>query len=335
MRLPNGYGSVHRLSNYRHRRRPYVAKVTSGYNDKKQPKYTILGYYQTKQEGLEALSQWFRDPTLRNPTITFGEAADKAFEREKNHLAESTVKIYRNIYIRYLKGLEDKKVNTLRIEHIQEIIDQIDKVSVQSAVKTTYRVIENYCLKFSLMNKGFASLLDAKKYEKTTIRVPFTRSEIEKIWADCNEDINKATLILLYTGMRIEELRKLKARQIDIESRFITCGSKTAAGKNRLIPIHPKIMSIIVNLKNNHSDEDYILPLPDFRRNWEALCCRIGYRHVPHECRHTLRSELDRTGANKVCIDRIMGHVSLDVGERIYTHKTRQELLDTILKVTY
>lgn len=52
--------------------------------------------------------------------------------------------------------------------------------------------------------------------------------------------------------------------------------------------------------------------------------------HVPHECRHTFRSRLDSAGANKVCIDRIIGHKSNDVGERVYTHKTLQELKDTI-----
>lgn len=335
MRLPNGYGSVHRLSNYRHRRRPYVAKVTSGYNNKKQPIYTILGYYHTKQEGLDALAQWFRDPSVPSSSVSFGEAAEKAFEREKNHLAESTVVVYRNVYNRYLKQLEDKKVSSIRMEHIQSIIDQIDKITMQGTVRTTYRVIENYCLKFNLMSKGFASLLEARKYEKKAVRVPFTRSEIDKIWMDSETEINKAALILLYTGMRIEELRTLKAGQIDMNSGFITCGSKTAAGKNRLIPIHPKIMGILSDLKNQHSESEIVLPVPNFRKDWERLCCMIGYRHVPHECRHTLRSELDRAGANNVCIDKIMGHVSMNIGERVYTHKTKQELLDTILKVTY
>jgi hypothetical protein len=35
---------------------------------------------------------------------------------------------------------------------------------------------------------------------------------------------------------------------------------------------------------------------------------------------------LDSAGANKVCIDLMMGHKSKEVGERIYTHKTIEEL---------
>ncbi len=56
----------------------------------------------------------------------------------------------------------------------------------------------------------------------------------------------------------------------------------------------------------------------------------LHMNHVPHECRHTFRSRLDSAGANKVCMDRMIGHKSSDVGERVYTHKTLQELKDTI-----
>ena len=53
-------------------------------------------------------------------------------------------------------------------------------------------------------------------------------------------------------------------------------------------------------------------------------------QHTPHECRHTFRSRLDSAGANKVAIDLMMGHKSSDVGERVYTHKTLQELKEAI-----
>ena len=48
---------------------------------------------------------------------------------------------------------------------------------------------------------------------------------------------------------------------------------------------------------------------------------KLEMQHTPHECRHTFRSRLDSAGANKVCIDRIMGHKSKGTGERVYTHK--------------
>lgn len=56
--------------------------------------------------------------------------------------------------------------------------------------------------------------------------------------------------------------------------------------------------------------------------------------HTVHECRHTFRSRLDTAGANKVCIDRMTGHKSVGTGERIYTHKTINELKANIELIT-
>ena len=39
-------------------------------------------------------------------------------------------------------------------------------------------------------------------------------------------------------------------------------------------------------------------------------------------------------GANKVCIDLMMGHKSKEVGERVYTHKTIEELKSAIELIT-
>ena len=57
-------------------------------------------------------------------------------------------------------------------------------------------------------------------------------------------------------------------------------------------------------------------------------------KHTPHECRHTFRSRLDSAGANKVCIDRLMGHKSKGTGERVYTHKNIEELRMNIELIT-
>ena len=52
-------------------------------------------------------------------------------------------------------------------------------------------------------------------------------------------------LFLLYTGLRISEMIDLKTETVDLEAGTITGGTKTAAGKNRLVPIHSKIQSIV------------------------------------------------------------------------------------------
>lgn len=65
MRLPNGYGSVAKLS--RNRRKPHVARVTLGWvHDKETGKMVQnripIGTYKTKKEALQALSEYAANP---------------------------------------------------------------------------------------------------------------------------------------------------------------------------------------------------------------------------------------------------------------------------------
>ena len=71
-----------------------------------------------------------------------------------------------------------------------------------------------------------------------------------------------------------------------------------------------------------------------YRPHFNSIMEQLGFDHCPHECRHTLRTRLDSAGANKKCIDLILGHKSKDVGERVYTHKSIAELKQAIELIT-
>lgn len=70
MKLPNGFGSVYKLSG--NRRNPWCARKTVGWNDKGQVIYVFIGYYATKKEALIALGDYNKDPyDIKNSTLTF------------------------------------------------------------------------------------------------------------------------------------------------------------------------------------------------------------------------------------------------------------------------
>lgn len=72
MRLPNGYGSVYKLSGKR--RKPYIARKTRGYDDNGKQLYSIIGYYATRQQALQALADYNFNPyDLELGKITFAE----------------------------------------------------------------------------------------------------------------------------------------------------------------------------------------------------------------------------------------------------------------------
>ena len=75
MRLPSGYGSVTKLSG--NRRRPYLVKKTTGWDERGYPIVDIIGYTVTREEGLELLAQYNCPVTQsREILLTGGSSAD-------------------------------------------------------------------------------------------------------------------------------------------------------------------------------------------------------------------------------------------------------------------
>ena len=112
-------------------------------------------------------------------------------------------------------------------------------------------------------------------------------------------------------------------------------GLKTKSGKDRIVPIHSSIFQIVekrVEQGNKQLFGD--LSKSQYYIYWNAVMKKLNTEHTPHECRHTFRTMLDNVGANKKCIDLIMGHKSKDVGERVYTHKTIEQLKAAIELIT-
>lgn len=64
----------------------------------------------------------------------------------------------------------------------------------------------------------------------------------------------KLWLIYLYTGMRWSELFGLKKENIFLNADYMIGGSKTEAGKDRLIPIHREIKPLIEYLFSNYTN---------------------------------------------------------------------------------
>ena len=81
MKLPNGYGSVTKLSG--NRRKPYLARVTLGWIvDEQTGKVTQnrinLGTYKTKKEALQALADYGANPyDIQNNNLTVAEKNEK------------------------------------------------------------------------------------------------------------------------------------------------------------------------------------------------------------------------------------------------------------------
>ena len=86
MKLPNGFGSIYKLSGKR--RRPWVAAKTFGWQFDEEGQRSqsrsrqVIGYFATRQEAMTALVQYNENPyDLDSNKITFSEVYEKWSDR--------------------------------------------------------------------------------------------------------------------------------------------------------------------------------------------------------------------------------------------------------------
>jgi integrase len=114
-------------------------------------------------------------------------------------------------------------------------------------------------------------------------------------------------------------------------------GLKTAAGKNRVIPINHKIESFIITRMQQgnkylftNEGGNGVSYYTYYDCIFKPIMEQLQIMHKPHDCRHTFATLMSNAGANKVSIQRIMGHASKDITDKVYTHKDIEELIKAI-----
>lgn len=331
MKNPNGYGTVTKLSGKR--RRPFIVK--EGHSGKQRP----IGYAATREEGMILLAQYNRQPwNLETEKMTFRELYELWLEKRAVKLNEAARLALRSAY-QHCTVLDKRQYKNIRTWQMQECIDSCGLgYSSQGAIKNLFRHLDRFAMELDLIDHSRASLLTSDPIPQTS-RTVFSEEEIKVLRAHTDLPFADCALFLLYSGFRISEMLALCRTDIDLTEDTMTGGIKTAAGRNRIVPIHPRIREIVTRrLAESVSGrlfEYHGKPLSktQLRRMWDKLMTDCGMHHTPHECRHTFRSRLDSAGANKVCIDRLMGHASHGTGERVYTHKTIGELRENLLLI--
>jgi len=364
MKHPNGYGSVAKLSG--NRRRPYIVKKTKGFDNRGYPIPDIIGYAVTREEGLILLAQYNADPwDIDKAKTTLAELYAAWLEKKLPKLGSSNQRSLKAAY-NHCSDLYWKKYKEIKTYHMQECVDSCGKsYSTQGSIKNLFNHLDKFAFETDIINKMYSELVTCDPIPETE-KTPFTEKEIERVWTMynrfkaapeteakgfTNEEIGTiwengaeewvdSALVFMYTGFRISELLDIRNANIDLKQGTIKGGRKTKAGKDRLVPIHPKILPLVKDRMSEGSEYLFACNGKKVSNNhyyiiWNEMMERLNMDHKTHECRHTIRSRLDSNGANKKCIDLIMGHKSKEVGERVYTHKTIQELKDTIELIDY
>lgn len=334
MRRGNGEGSIFKLSGKR--RKPYAVRITIGYTTDGKQQYKYLGYYTKRTEAKAALREYLTDPyDLSMKHITVIDIFEKW--QKQTDLAETTVRSYVSAF-NQIKQLHNMNIRDIKAIHLESVMEDM-KPHMRSVFKNAMSHVYKYGMKHEMLDKNIMDLISVRNQTESKEKTPFTLEEIEKL-KSYRHHLNDTLFILLYTGMRISELLSIKTKNVHLEERYMIGGTKTTAGKDRIIPIHDDIFNII---KARYNDGGKYLIMSNGKkiqyatyRNmyWNQMNEQFGFSHTPHDTRHTFTSFADKCGMNRVALKRILGHALSDITDH-YTHKDVCELLHEINKLEY
>lgn len=267
------------------------------------------------------------------------------------------------------KGLYDKVYKELRASDFNKFLKESKKgASAQKQMVNLYLNLDKFALEEDFIEKGYAKFItattnDRKEIKKAQNKVTekekvFTYEQIAYLWnfvpkSDGLQKERKQNrelfirdfwLMLLYCGCRADELLSVYSANVFLDENYFIGGLKTEAGINRTIPIHPAIKPLFEKYYNpdneflfmqpNGNKIDYDYYLYHYKYNFKDLHTFVS-EHTAHDCRHTLRTELEKLNIKQVIINSIIGHSNENVGQDVYTHIPLEEKQAAINMIEY
>ena len=345
-----GEGSV----TYDRRRKRYRARVTIGWETNeetgrtKQIVKTLGSNYKTKGEATSALAEYLKNPyDLNNKDITFEQLYKKWFDEYIDTDEHESIKYRVKAAYRYCSLIYKKKFREITIIDMKDCIykgtatcvrgkykgeQRLASPQSKEIIKYLFNHIYDYALEARLVERNYARefTLDKKVFQEKEknykSKVPFSKEEIDKLWKSI-EFVPFADMIVYacYSGWRPTELIKLKIKDVDLKNGFVKGGMKTSAGKNRLVPIHPLVSSIVEKYYKEAKSvgSDYLFNdvnnkfgiglsydqyLSRFNKVMNALHFRTEI--TPHYTRHTFitKAKSREVNMNEYVLKIIVGH---------------------------
>ncbi len=357
LKRANGTGSVYKLSG--RRRKPYVATITSSCRyDAPRGRYiqdrTTIGYYETRDAAIIALNNYLADPyDVKKSAITFEELYNEWSEIKYKDISPSAIRTWKSAF-KHLEVLYSRKINEIRTVDIEYSIQNSDvHSSTRKRMKSLCNLLYKYAIKHEYVKTNYAALCDNIYSDPPVIvRKPFDEEEIRLLWNNLDIPFVDIILIGIYSGWRPQELISLNVQDINLQDKYMIGGMKTKSGKNRIVPIHSKIMPLINNRINDYQfssnencapnklftykSDDGIQALDyyKYRNRFIKVMKHLNMDHRPHDTRHTFITMGKEAGMNEYILKLIVGHSIDDVTEHVYTHRKVESLREEMEKIT-
>jgi len=340
----NGKGSIYKRSDAK--LRPWVALAPAALQysggELSGSSRIVIGRFAKYNEAEEALREYMRSPTPKY-NMTLEQIYDEWSEIAYRSLSRQTKDNYRASWAK-LERLKEIKFREIRTGQMQAIIDGLSSMSFSSLskLKALLSQLFDYASENDIVNKNYAKFLVLPKHERVK-KDCFTDIELEKIkTAAGTVHFADAILIMCYTGFRISEFLELTRFSYDAAANTLTGGMKTAAGRDRPVPVHPEIKPYLdlwlakngETIICNENGKPYTTKYFREKCYRPALAAIDGVRELPpHATRRTFGTRLSAAGARAEDIQALIGHENYDMTVSAYIKQDIETLRTALLKL--
>ena len=304
----------------------WVAQVTVGWKPDGR-RITLSRTFSKKTDAVNAL------PTLRyeyspkpiKQTISFEDCFEQMMVQHRKRIGDGSAENYYYTF-RHFAPIGYMPIADIKTAQLQKCVDAVPGKSLRTKMKASASLTYKYALQNDVVDRNYAEFIVIERTEEQE-REAFTTEEIKTVLQNIGKFPYLACVaVLIFTGMRPNEMFAL--RKSDYHGTYFIGGSKTAAGKNRLIPI-PAIIQPMVSDIVQKSNSEFIFSAPNgdkmdltnFRKRYYYPALEsLGVRKLPpYSCRHTFATMLKNVDAPITDKQRIMGHSSFSMTAH-YTH---------------
>ncbi len=287
--------------------------------------YSVVGYFSTYDEAVDALHQ-------SRQSLTLKQVYEMWLPSHSKSVSINTLNNYGSAFA-HLVRIHNVAMSDITYLQLQAIIDHMLSTGLSYSSCKKVRTLISQLFDYSIINcwctTNYAKFLNLGHNKPVRPHKPFTTQAINRLWR-LESPLHDIPLILLYTGMRASELINLKARDVNRKQHTLKITSAKTKSGIRTIPIHDRIWPIIERRLNTIYVIQECRTYSSLSREFNKAMRAINSKHTTHDCRHTFATRLDNEGANYNAKRLLLGHASGNVTDGVYTHKSLGQLRKAI-----
>lgn len=326
----NGSGCVYKMPG--NRTNPWAAKKNG----------VFLGSYKTYADAQKALERSTDADIGDKYNLTFSQIYELWKPIHAREVSEYQMSCYAAAY-KNCSELHGCKFRSLRKSDFQSVILKLEESgkskSTCERVLQLFGQLSKWAMDECIINQNHSQNVTTTAKQKSE-RQPFTEADIKAIQESENIAADIA-LILIATGARPNELFSVPL--IHCHEDYFIGGSKTEAGKNRIIPVSPIGLKPYQKLRQKAIDNhcQFLIDAYDgnrivsnyTKRDFKSLMYEIGRTGMTtYACRHTFVSLAVCAKVPQAQLMKIVGHVDAETTKH-YTHMDAQDLVSAVSEI--